>query len=514
MDRLLVQLTLALFTFAIRLHLPPVIGDDAYITFRYAENISRGVGFVYNEDERVLGTTTPLFTLILALFRFASGVSPEAASHWISAVSDAATASILCALGLRLLRGLPHGALAGLLFSLSPLAIRFSISGMETALAVALMLGALLCHLEHRDRAAGLLAGLAILTRPEAVLLAFVIAVGIASKSLARLVSFSACVLVVIGPWICFAYLYFGSPLPNSLIAKSALPYRWTFGQTVSMLLSHFAFLFVGYPLGRLTGVAWPGAVPNLGSPAGWSLAIIPAALQSILIIIGIRGMLGRQRIAASFPALYLLSYVFSGLAHVMIFDWYLAPLQPFYLLFISSGLLSLVRGSFSRASVPFIFSLLVLSQLTGLRWTPDQLGLPMDASADRERLYREVASEYASVFGRESLVAAPEIGALGYFSGARILDTVGLVSPVALPYYPLAHNIYATSYAVPPELIRDTSPRFLVTMEVFISRGLLQTEWFRAEYEEIDRRYTSAFRGTYLLVFQRINSAPEAPSK
>jgi len=34
--------------------------DDAYITFRYAQNLAAGLGFVYNAGERVLGTTTPL----------------------------------------------------------------------------------------------------------------------------------------------------------------------------------------------------------------------------------------------------------------------------------------------------------------------------------------------------------------------------------------------------------------------------------------------------------------------
>ena len=38
--------------------------DDAFITYRYARNISNGLGFVYNYGEKVLGTTTPLFTLL------------------------------------------------------------------------------------------------------------------------------------------------------------------------------------------------------------------------------------------------------------------------------------------------------------------------------------------------------------------------------------------------------------------------------------------------------------------
>ncbi|RME60350.1 hypothetical protein D6779_02360 [Candidatus Parcubacteria bacterium] len=514
---LLVPLVLALFTFVYRLYLPAVIGDDAYITFRYAEHIARGVGFVYNEGERVLGTTTPLFTLILALFRFVFDISPEIASHWISAVSDAATVAVLCELGTRLSQDLRLGGFAGLLFSLSPLAIRFSINGMETAFAVALMLGALLCYLTHSDWAAGLLAGLAILTRPEAVLLALVIAVGVALTSPSRLVSFAVCLLIVIVPWLCFAYLYFGNPLPNSMVAKSAHIYQWSFHQTMAMLLSHFAFLFVGYPLSRLANTAWPGAVSGLGSLAGWLLTIIPASIQGYLIVIGIQRKIVRQQRAwmiVCFPALYLLSYMLSGIAHVLVFDWYLAPLQPFYLLLISSGLLSLTRGFFSRFSVPLLCTVLVLCQLAGLRWTAGWLGLPIDASADRESLYREIALQYATTFGRESLVAAPEIGALGYFSEARILDTAGLVSPIALSYYPIPQDAYAVNYSVPPELIRDTRPQFVVAMEVFISHGLLQAKWFRTEYREIDRRYTTAFSGTYLLVFQRVDLLPAAKSK
>src|SRR5260221_4694437 len=41
--------------------------EDFLITLRYAENIASGRGFVYNPGERVLGSTTPLYTLLLAL---------------------------------------------------------------------------------------------------------------------------------------------------------------------------------------------------------------------------------------------------------------------------------------------------------------------------------------------------------------------------------------------------------------------------------------------------------------
>ena len=42
--------------------------DDAYITFRYARNLLAGHGFVFNPGEQVLGTTTPVYTLLMATF--------------------------------------------------------------------------------------------------------------------------------------------------------------------------------------------------------------------------------------------------------------------------------------------------------------------------------------------------------------------------------------------------------------------------------------------------------------
>lgn len=41
--------------------------DDAFITYRHAQNLIRGRGFVFNPGERVLGTTAPLHGLVLGL---------------------------------------------------------------------------------------------------------------------------------------------------------------------------------------------------------------------------------------------------------------------------------------------------------------------------------------------------------------------------------------------------------------------------------------------------------------
>ena len=41
--------------------------EDAYITYRYAQNLAAGNGFVFNPGERVLGTSTPLYAMVLGL---------------------------------------------------------------------------------------------------------------------------------------------------------------------------------------------------------------------------------------------------------------------------------------------------------------------------------------------------------------------------------------------------------------------------------------------------------------
>src|SRR5687767_8859993 len=45
---------------------PYLVVDDAFISFRYADNLARGLGLVYNSGERVEGYTNFLWTVLLA----------------------------------------------------------------------------------------------------------------------------------------------------------------------------------------------------------------------------------------------------------------------------------------------------------------------------------------------------------------------------------------------------------------------------------------------------------------
>jgi len=98
----------------------------------------------------------------------------------------------------------------------------------------------------------------------------------------------------------------------------------------------------------------------------------------------------------------------------------------------------------------------------------------PLSVWDEREQLYRQAALFLQPLLSPESVVAASEIGALGYYCDCRILDTVGLVSPQALAYYPLPPEDTPALNAIPEGLIQDQRPEFVVSLEVFVRETLL----------------------------------------
>lgn len=65
--------------------------DDSYIYYTYASNLASGHGYVFNAGERVNATTSPLYTILLALtyklFGFLPFVTLPVIGRLISAVS-------------------------------------------------------------------------------------------------------------------------------------------------------------------------------------------------------------------------------------------------------------------------------------------------------------------------------------------------------------------------------------------------------------------------------------------
>lgn len=395
-------------TVAVRLVFHRLTGflfDDAFITFRYAENIAAGHGFVYNLGERVLGTTTPLFTLMLAaLSRI--GVSPLDAALWISLISAGFTGILVYQLAKswRLGRFVFFPVVFYIFF---PRLLATDTAGMETALFTFLTVGAFYWRSCGRKDAAIAAAALAAVTRPEGLLLVGLLMVVEGRTDVRRWVRYTLIAVGIVLPWIVFSYLYFGSPIPNAIGAKLALYSRLT----TSTPPEQFAYLLgLHHPL---------GAVPLILSLLGgyWLLRRRRVGGAEMVWVVGL-----------------VLAYTFS---RTHIFIWYPAPLYPIYLLFAGAALPLLLGQSRWRWRWPDRATGPLLAAITAL------LILANTRTVSGFRAYQQGYTDTVHAIGLylkseadpADVLAGEDIGYMGYYSGLRVIDRDGLVTPAAVPY-------------------------------------------------------------------------------
>jgi len=522
---------------AARLATGPHPIDDAFITFRYARNLAEGVGLVYNPGEWVLGTTAPLWALVLAgAYRVGLTDLPTVASS-ISAVCDAASAGLLVLLGLRIGWNLRGAVCVGLAWALNPMSIAFAVGGMETSLFVLLVLSALTLGARGKMRVASVVAGAGVAVRPESAL----VAVTIVGWTLLRQrrdlpVALAGSMLPPMALCAALVVMY-GSPVPNSVAAKQV---AYQMSSPVENLLA--ILVTAGLP-------GWSNhLVAVLPTGVGFVLAAVGLATLAYLARLGLL-WLDRRGVQwqpfAVFFVLCVAFYTLIGLRGVRMFSWYLVPLLPLVLLAAAAGLARIaaaperariaaaterdrIEAGPERARLaaaterarkatrgPRMASLrprrwlaaaaaalLVVWQLPAVDWHRPLL--PTGHELVREQALLQAGHDLRASLPPDATLAAPEIGALGYASNLRILDTVGLVSPMASRYYPLPAEQAANDNAIPPRLIEDLKPDAVVTLDAFARTSLMTDAAFVRDYQ-LARSYPAAvWRSQEVLVFTR----------
>jgi arabinofuranosyltransferase len=488
------EVLIPILAIAARLISGPRTVDDAYITFRYARNLLSGAGLVYNPGEWVLGTTTPLYAGFLALLGMFSG-GPQAPfpilSLFVNSIADGLSCYILVQLGRRLEAPFA-GTLTALFWALSPMSVTFAIGGMETSVFILLMLGTFYLETANRPIQAAFVGGLSLLTRPDALLFLVPLAaerirqLWLRSPTRPSIAELGAFILPVL-PWMIVATFWYGQPLPHSILAKVGayeLPREAAFVR----LLQNYATPFMG---DLIFGRVWIGIglllLPALSITGWWHAVRMRADLWPL----------------AAFPWIYFAAFSY---ANPLIFRWYLTPPLPMYVLGIALGLQGLTRSPRSRPVRLAISGMIVLFTLNAWTLKPDHgpsRPAPEMAYIKLEQIYIQVAERLNADLKPGDVIAAGDIGALGYFTGARILDTVGLVSPITLDYFPIPESYYVINYAVPPDLILDQKPEFVVILEVYGREGLLRDQRFNQEYQLIDSIPTDIYGSQAMLVFR-----------
>ncbi len=400
------------------------IADDAFITFRYVENIANGLGFVYNAGQHVLGTSSPLYTLLLTIPALL-GLDVPNASIAISIIASGITAILIYRL--TLLYGFKRFAWMPVVFYiLWPRSVVAETCGMETSLFTLLAIGSFYAYRVRRPQLTLLLAAFAAICRPEGMLIGIVVLPGLIQEWKWGLSRYLILPALILAAWGGFSLSYFGTIIPNSIPAKLAL-----YGQIDGD--GFFARLEV---------------LLALYSPFGWLAALLAAAGIAVAVK---DDCLPRPE--TSWLALMLAFFMLSG---THIFFWYFVPVYPVFLFLVFVSVRKIVESIAVLRTPSYLAGL-----VTGIATTA-VLTFALALSADSyaleqnwmEHLHKNVGLYLAEHVSAGEVVAAEDIGYMGYYSRSTILDRDGLVSPEAIPYNRSGDYL---------QLIRDLRPDWVV---------------------------------------------------
>jgi arabinofuranosyltransferase len=435
--------------------------DDAYISYRYAENLVDGLGLVYNPGEYVEGFTNLLWTLCVAL-GMALGFEATAVGHLLGVASGAAT---LVAVRVYAGTGLPPSrawvaAIAPWVLVASASFARWSTSGMETVMFAAWVTAALAAHARARIGWATAFASLATLTRPDGLLVASAI-LGFHLLDAWR-TGWRAWVpaLAYAGVLACltlFRIAYYGSPLPNTFYAKVG---DGPFGEHQLLVVSYVARGMAGLLLPALFAIAReramrPGAV--------WAAA----ATVYVLWVAGPLIVLGGEPFENRFllPVLpCLVALALRGASAAYDVKAYLGILVALCLTVYVARSLFGPLGGVEWAALAFLgvgwsaavaFSKRILFPATVLLLVGVLAAVPVGGSGSalgalgdavresgrgrylsdarkRDRIFERLGRRRASLLLKRGepvrLVALAAIGSFGYYARVPVLDILGLV--------------------------------------------------------------------------------------
>lgn len=197
------------------------VWEDALITITAARNVWEGFGLTHHASEPyVQSFTSPISVLIPIVGEaFQAGLLAMRLSSLAASVATIYFAyRIGVLLGFRLV---VHIFVLAYL-ACDQLQIFFGMSGMETQVVTAIAVAAIYFYLGGSWRALGVTCGLASISRPEFIMF-LLPPIGVALLLFHRraILRVLLCALPITLPWYCFATLYYGSSIPNTIAAKS-----------------------------------------------------------------------------------------------------------------------------------------------------------------------------------------------------------------------------------------------------------------------------------------------------
>lgn len=428
--------------------------DDSWIHQTYARNLALHGEWAYRLGTPSAGSTAPLWSALLAI-GFWLRLAPYAWTYLLGASALAALAMLTESTARRVLSDYrPRLPWVGLFFAFEWRMVWAAMSGMETLLHALLLTSVLIALMtgSRRYLTLGLLAGLSVWVRPDGLTLLGPIALTVVLTEgswPARLRALTACILGFGA--IFFLYLLFnlaigGTPMPNTFYAKQAEYAAWQ-QRPLGGRIGEMALQFLIGPSVFLA----PGVVR-------WAIACWRQRAWGTLA-----GML--------WCAAYLGLYV----TRLPVYQHgrYLMPAMPIFMLW---GLLGLIDFARQVASDRRRWAIGAAWQATVALTAFAFIGLGASAYARDVAVIESemvVAARWSAAnIPAQSLIAAHDIGALGYFDDHRLLDMAGLISPEVVPFIRDESRLAAylnergAEYLIAfpgfyPELVRKAEPVF-----------------------------------------------------
>lgn len=407
-----VYLLVSRFTYAIGFPL-----DDSWIHLTYARNLALHGEWAFRTGIPSAGSTSPLWSALLSLGFFLQ-LSPYIWTYFLGILTLFVLAT-LCEWAVRKLVDSyrPRFPWVGIFIALEWHLTWAGMSGMETLLhgLIVTTVLVLLMTNSHRYLTLGLLAGLSVWVRPDGLTLLGPILMSIYFAEKDMRSRFTAVVRCFIGFGSLFGmYLLFnlaigGTPMPNTFYAKQAEYAAWQLLPITNRLGQMFLQLLVGPSL-----VLIPGMI-------GWLVKSIKERMWGSLA-------------AIIWCAAYLGLYI--SRLPVYQHGRYIMPAMPIFFLF---GLLAFAEFDKNKsfARYHWIVQTLWRGSIAMLTFGFVILGARSYAQdvAVIESEMVVTAKWVAQNAPPDAIIAAHDIGALGYFDSHKLIDLAGLISPEVIPF-------------------------------------------------------------------------------